>query len=147
MSLYNPSRDQARQFLFDAWAKFKQNAPLSDLEKIAVEVIQMHPEYQPILEAPEHYMQQQYFPEMGETNPFLHLSLHLSVIEQISINQPIGITDVYAKLQQMHDDKHMAQHDLLECLAETIWQAQRNNTPLDSVQYLSLLKQRVGQTS
>ncbi|MDP3742805.1 MAG: DUF1841 family protein [Methylotenera sp.] len=145
MSLYNPSRDQARQFLFDAWAKFKQNAPLSDLEKIAVEVIQMHPEYQPILEAPERYMQQQYFPEMGATNPFLHLSLHLSVIEQISINQPIGITKVYATLQQKYDDKHLAQHDLLECLAETIWQAQRNNTPLDSVHYLSLLNQRIGQ--
>ncbi|MFA7351441.1 MAG: DUF1841 family protein [Methylotenera sp.] len=145
MSLYNPSRDQARQFLFDAWTKFKQNAPLSDLEKIAVEVIQMHPEYQPILEAPKRYMQQQYFPEMGETNPFLHLSLHLSVIEQISINQPIGITEVYATLQQKHDDKHMAQHDLLECLAETIWQAQRNNTPLDSGHYLNLLKQKIGQ--
>ncbi len=147
MSLYNPSRDQARQFLFDAWAKFKQNSPLSDLEKIAVEVMQMHPEYQPILDTPERYMQQQYFPEMGETNPFLHLSLHLSVIEQISINQPIGITEVYAALQQKYNDKHMAQHDLLECLAETIWQAQRNNTPLDSVHYLSLLNQRIGQTS
>jgi len=145
MSLYNPSRDQARQFLFDAWAKFKQNAPLSDLEKIAVEVIQMHPEYQPILEAPERYMQQQYFPEMGATNPFLHLSLHLSVIEQISINQPIGITKVYATLQQKYDDKHLAQHDLLECLAETIWQAQRNNAPLDSLHYLNLLKQKIGQ--
>lgn len=145
MSLYNPSRDQARQFLFDAWAKFKQNAPLSDLEKIAVEVMQMHPEYHSILEAPKRYMQQQYFPEMGETNPFLHLSLHLSVIEQISINQPIGITQVYATLQKKHDDKHMAQHDLLECLAETIWQGQRNNTPLDSVHYLSLLNQRAGQ--
>ncbi|MDO9365740.1 MAG: DUF1841 family protein [Methylotenera sp.] len=145
MSLYNPSRDQARQFLFDAWAKFKQNAPLSDLEKIAVEVVQMHPEYQPILEAPERYMQQQYFPEMGATNPFLHLSLHLSVIEQISINQPIGITQVYATLQQKYDDKHLAQHDLLECLAETIWQAQRNNTPLDSMHYLGLLNQRIGQ--
>lgn len=147
MSLYNPSRDQARQFLFDAWAKFKQHSPLSDLEKIAVEVMQMHPEYQPMLEAPERYMHQQYFPEMGATNPFLHLSLHLSVIEQISINQPIGIIEVYATLQQKHGDKHMAQHDLLECLAETIWQAQRNNTPLDSVYYLSLLNQRVGKTA
>jgi hypothetical protein len=147
MSLYNPSRDQARQFLFDAWAKFKQHSPLSDLEKIAVEVIQMHPEYQPILEAPERYMHQQYFPEMGETNPFLHLSLHLSVIEQISINQPIGIKEIYAKLQQKYGDKHMAQHDLLECLDETIWQAQHNNTPLDSIHYLSLLNQRIGQSS
>lgn len=144
MSLYNPSRDQARQFLFDAWAKFKQHSMLSDLEKIAVEVMQMHPEYHSILSAPERYMQQQYFPEMGETNPFLHLSLHLSVIEQVSINQPIGIAQVYATLQKKYEDKHMAQHDLLECLAETIWQAQRNNAPLDSTHYLGLLNQRIG---
>lgn len=142
MSLYNPSRDQARQFLFDAWAKFKQHSPLSDLEKIAVEVMQMHPEYHTILDAPERYMQQQYFPEQGETNPFLHLSLHLSVIEQISINQPIGIGQIYEKLKLKHCDQHMAQHDILDCLAETIWQSQRNNTPLDSAHYLSLLQQR-----
>ncbi|TFW70349.1 DUF1841 domain-containing protein [Methylotenera oryzisoli] len=143
MSLYNPSRDQARQFLFDAWAKFKQHVQLSDLEKIAIEVMQMHPEYHTILDAPERYMQQQYFPEMGETNPFLHLSLHLSVIEQISINQPIGIHGIYEQLKQKHQDQHLAQHDILECLAETIWQSQRNNTPLDSAHYLSLLQQRV----
>ncbi len=145
MSLYNPSRDQARQFLFDAWAKFKQNAPLTDLEKIAAEIMQMHPEYHVILDAPERYMSQQYFPEMGETNPFLHLSLHLSVIEQVSINQPIGISNVYAELLKKYSDKHLAQHDLLECLAETIWHSQRNNLPLDSAHYLNLLNQRIGQ--
>lgn len=145
MSLYKPSRDQARQFLFDAWAKFKQQVMLSDLEKIAVEVIQMHPEYHVILDAPARYMDQQYFPEMGETNPFLHLSLHLSVIEQISINQPIGITKIYDQLRLQYNDSHLAQHDILECLAETIWQAQRNNQPLDSGIYLNLLKQKSGQ--
>ena len=145
MSLYNPSRDQVRQFFFDTWAKFKQQSTLSDLEKIAIEVIQMHPEYHAILDAPDRYLNQQYFPEMGETNPFLHLSLHLSVIEQLSINQPIGITQVYDKLRVRHNDKHLAQHDLIDCLAETIWQAQRNNVPLDTTNYLNLLKQKVGQ--
>jgi hypothetical protein len=146
MSLYNPSRDQARQFLFDAWAKFKQHSTLTDLEKIAVEVMQMHPEYHAILDAPERYMDQQYFPEMGETNPFLHISLHLSIIEQISINQPIGITQVYAKLLDKYKDKHLAQHDVLECLAETIWHAQRNNIGLNSAHYLGLLHQKIGTT-
>lgn len=143
MSLFNPSRDQARQFLFDAWAKFKQQASLTDLEKIAVEVMQIHPEYHFILDAPTRYLQQQYFAEMGETNPFLHFSLHLSVIEQISINQPHGIHAIYIALQKKHGDQHQAQHDILECLAETIWQSQRNNEPLDANLYLSLLKQRV----
>ncbi|MBM3351067.1 MAG: DUF1841 family protein [Betaproteobacteria bacterium] len=143
MSLYNPTRDQARQFLFDAWAKFSQHAVLTDLEKIAVEVMQMHPEYHGILNAPERYMQQQYFPEMGETNPFLHLSLHLSVIEQIGINQPIGIASIYHQLCKRHQDQHQAQHDILDCLAETIWHAQRNNIPLDSTHYLKLLQGRI----
>lgn len=146
MSLYNPSRDQARQFLFDAWAKFKQNALLSDLEKIAVEVMQMHPEYHAVLDAPDRHMNQQYFPEMGETNPFLHLSLHLSVIEQISINQPIGITQIYNALCQQYGDAHLAYHDLIDCLAETIWQSQRQNLPLDATHYLSLLNHKIGKT-
>jgi len=144
MSLYNPSRDQARQFLFDAWKKFKVQVTLTDLEKIAVEVMQMHPEYHVILDAPERYMHEQYFPEMGTTNPFLHLSLHLSVIEQISINQPIGITKIYAQLQQKYGDSHLAQHEILDCLAETIWQAQRNNSGLDSEHYITLLEKKLG---
>jgi len=96
--------------------------------------------------APERYMNEQYFPEMGATNPFLHLSLHLSVIEQISINQPIGITQIYAQLRQQHNDSHFAQHDILDCLAETIWQAQRNNSGLDAANYLTLLEQKLGKT-
>lgn len=151
MSIYNPSRDQVRQFFFDTWAKFKQHLPLTDLEKIAIEVIQMHPEYHAILDAPERYMQQQYFPEMGETNPFLHMSLHLSVIEQINIDQPIGIRAIYHKLCSHHqgqsespqESRHHALHELVECLAEAIWQSQRNNTPLDSASYLALLNARV----
>jgi hypothetical protein len=151
MSLYNPSRDQVRQFFFDTWAKFKQHSPLTDLEKIAIEVIQMHPEYHAILDAPERYMQQQYFPERGETNPFLHMSLHLSVIEQINIDQPIGIRAIYNKLcsrpqdqsEGSQESRHRALHELVECLAEAIWQSQRNNTPLDSASYLQLLNARV----
>jgi hypothetical protein len=146
MSLYNPSRDQARQFLFDVWKKFQQQVVLSDLEKIAVEVMQMHPEYHAILVAPERYMNEQYFPEMGATNPFLHLSLHLSVIEQISINQPIGIAQIYAQLRQQHNDSHLAQHEIVDCLAETIWQAQRSNSGLDAANYLTLLEQKLGKT-
>ena len=96
MSLFNPSRDQVRQFFFDTWLKFKQEKPLTDLEKIAVGVMQMHPEYHAVMDAPERYLQQAYFPEMGETNPFLHMSLHLSVLEQIAINQPPGIAQASA---------------------------------------------------
>lgn len=144
MALFNPSRDEVRQFFFDAWAKYKQQHALTDLEKMAVAIMHMHPEYHPILDHPEQYLQQAYFPEMGETNPFLHMSLHLSIQEQISINQPIGITPAYGKLCTHYQEEHAAQHALLECLAETIWLAQRNQSGLDAAHYLQLIEQRAG---
>ena len=142
MSLFNPSRDEVRAFFFDAWGKFKAQQPLTDLEKLALTIMHMHPEYHDILNDPERYQHQAYFPEMGETNPFLHMSLHLSILEQLSINQPIGITQIYQQLKAKHQNEHDAQHDLLECLAETIWLAQRNQTPLDAAHYLSLMQQK-----
>jgi hypothetical protein len=143
MSLFNPSRDQVRQFFFNTWQQFSQQKPLTDLEKIALEVIQMHPEYHAILSHPAQTSQQEYFPEMGETNPFLHMSLHLSVIEQIGINQPIGIASIYESLKAKHQEAHHAQHDILDCLAETIWQTQRNQRPLDAEHYLTLLNNKL----
>lgn len=142
MALFNPSRDEVRQFFFDAWAKFKQLQALTELEKMAVGIMHMHPEYHDILDQSAHYLQQAYYPEMGETNPFLHMSLHLSIQEQISINQPIGITQAYGKLCTRFQEEHAAQHALLECLAETIWLAQRNQTGLDAAHYLQLIEQR-----
>lgn len=143
MSLFNPSRDQVRQFFFDTWLKFKQEKPLTDLEKIAVGVMQMHPEYHAVMDAPERYLQQAYFPEMGETNPFLHMSLHLSVLEQIAINQPPGIAQAYQALLEKYSEPMQAQHDLMDCLAETIWQAQRNAQPPEAELYLSCMQQKV----
>lgn len=144
MSLFNPSRDEVRAFFFSAWQKFNTQQMLTDLDKIAVSVIHLHPEYHAILNNPEQYKTQEYFPEMGETNPFLHMSLHLSIHEQLSINQPIGITKIYDTLKLKHQDEHTAQHDLIECLGETIWLAQSNKTPLDADHYLTLMKQKAG---
>jgi Domain of unknown function (DUF1841) len=144
MSLFNPSRDEVRDFFFDAWAKFKAQQTLTDLEKIALSVMHMHPEYHAILDAPEQFKQQEYFPEFGETNPFLHMSLHLSILEQISINQPTGIAGIYNQLKMKLDDEHDAQHAILECLGEAIWLAQRNNTALDGNYYVQLLQQKLG---
>lgn len=144
MALFNPSRDEVRQFFFDAWTKFKQQKVLTDLEKMAVGIMHLHPEYHAILDMPEQYLQQAYYPELGETNPFLHMSLHLSIQEQISINQPTGITQAYGKLCTRYQQEHEAQHALLECLAETIWQAQRNQTGMDAARYLQLIEQRAG---
>ena len=144
MSIFNPSRDEVREFFFTTWGKFKQKHALSDLEKIALGTIHMHPEYHRILDAPEQFKHQEYFPEFGETNPFLHMSLHLSILEQISINQPIGITEIYAQLKLRRQNDHAAQHDILECLAECIWSAQHNKTALDANYYVQLLQQKAG---
>jgi hypothetical protein len=144
MALFNPSRDEVRQFFFDAWTKFRQQKVLTDLEKMAVGIMHLHPEYHAILDTPEQYLQQAYYPELGETNPFLHMSLHLSIQEQISINQPTGITQAYGKLCTRYQEEHEAQHALLECLAETIWLAQRNQSGLDAAHYLQLIEQRAG---
>ncbi len=146
MSLFNPSRDEVREFFFKAWAQFKAQKPLTDLEKMAVNVMHMHPEYHAILDKPDQFKQQEYFPELGETNPFLHFSLHLSILEQISINQPVGIADIYAKLKLKHAEEHAAQHDILDCLGESIWQAQRNNAALDAKYYVQLLQQKISIT-
>jgi len=140
MALFHPSRDQVRQFFFDAWAKFQQQQALTDLETIAVDIMQAHPEYHHVLEAPERYLDQSYFPEMGETNPFLHMSLHLSVLEQVSIDQPPGINAAYHALWRKHGDAVEAQHVLMDCLAEAIWQAQRTGAGLDAQAYAACIE-------
>ena len=142
MALFNPTRDEVRDFFFDTWLKYKRHQMLTDLEKIGLGVMLMHPEYHLILDAPERFKHQEYFPELGETNPFLHMSLHLSILEQISINQPHGIASIYEKLKNNHQDEHNAQHDVLECLAEAIWLAQHHNTGLDSAHYLQLVQKK-----
>jgi hypothetical protein len=140
MALFNPTRDQVRQFFFDTWAKFQAKQTLTDLEAIALQVIHMHPEYHAVLDAPERFMEQAYFPEMGETNPFLHMSLHMSVLEQVAINQPIGIAPAYQLLKLKHGNESDAQHDLMDCLAETIWQAQRDGAQPNSDAYLACMQ-------
>jgi len=142
MSLFNPSRDQVRQFFFDTWRKFGEQQPLSQMEGIALQVMRMHTEYHAVLDAPEKYLEQEYFPEMGATNPFLHMSLHLSVLEQLSIDQPPGIAAAYQALLARHGEAHLAQHDLMDCLAETVWHAQRDGQPPDAQAYLACMQHK-----
>lgn len=137
--MFNPSRDQARQFLFDTWHKYRQHQPLSALESMTLEILLQHPEYHALLNNPERYLDQDYLPEQGETNPFLHLSLHLAIGEQLSIDQPAGIKGRYQKLLEQGGDPHHAQHQLMECLGEMIWQAQRNRTQPDPLVYFACL--------
>jgi hypothetical protein len=137
--MFAPSRDQARQFLYDTWSKYRKGEPLAGLEQTALSVILMHPEYHAMLEQPQRYLERDFHPESGGLNPFLHLSLHLAVAEQLAIDQPPGIAGAFQRLAQRAGDEHDALHAIVECLAETVWQAQRVGTQPDQQAYLECL--------
>ena len=138
--MFAPSRSEARRFLANAWTKYKAGSPLEGLEPIAAHVIAA-PEYQPLLEDPERNLERDFSPEGGAANPFLHLSLHLAVAEQLSIDQPAGIRAEFARLTAALGDD-TALHAVIDCLGEVIWQAQRLDRPPDAELYLECLGRR-----
>jgi len=140
--MFDPSRDQARTFFFETWRKYRAGLPLAGLEGMALAVILLHSEYHPILEEREKYLAQAYFPEAGETNPFLHMSLHLALEEQLSIDQPPGVAQHFAALVARSDERHVALHEAIECLAEMVWRAQRDGTAPDAAAYLECVERR-----
>lgn len=140
--MFNPSRDEARNFLFETWRKRRERELLTPLEDLTAQLIEKHPEFHDLLSAPERYQDKDYAPEHGATNPFLHLMMHLTIEEQISIDQPHGIRAHFQRLTQKHESEHDAQHAMMECLGEMIWQAQRNHTAPDAAIYLSCLEQQ-----
>lgn len=142
--MFNPSRDQVRQFFFDVWAKYRAGQPLAGAEQPALDTVLAHPEYHALLEQPERYRDRDWLPEGGEANPFLHLSMHLAVSEQLSVDQPPGIRARYAALLAQYGNAMDAQHAVMDCLGEMIWQVQRHHTPFDSAAYLDCLDRRLG---
>ena len=144
--MFNPTRDQTRDFFFDAWRKYRANEPLTAMEVMTVDVIALHPEYHAMLEDRNRYLEafrdRDYPPEFGETNPFLHLGMHLAIREQISIDQPAGIRGHHLALREKLGSVADAEHEMMDCLAEMIWQAQRNNGAPDAAVYLSCLAKK-----
>ena len=139
--MFNPSRNQARQFLIDAWRKRVGKLPATALETLAADIIMLHPEYHDLLSA-EDALTREWTPEDGAMNPFLHLSLHLAIEEQLSIDQPPGIRALFETRRRRAGDHHAALHDILECLGETLWRAQRERAPLDGAAYLDCIRKR-----
>jgi hypothetical protein len=137
--MFNPSREEVRRFLIDAWRKRRDNLPATPLETVAGEVIAMHPEYHALLDAGEDALDRDWLPEHGETNPFLHLSMHLSIREQVSIDQPAGVAAHHTRLTRELGSAAEAEHVMMDCLAEMIWQAQRHHTAPDPAVYLDCL--------
>lgn len=137
--MFNPSREQVRRFFCDAWRKHQERLPLVGAEVAAADLATRHPEYHTLLTDAEGALDKEWTPEGGEMNPFLHLSLHLAIHEQLSIDQPPGIRAAFERLV-CRMDRHDAEHILLEKLAETIWQAQRNGSQLDAEAYVEAVR-------
>jgi hypothetical protein len=140
VALFNPTREEVRRFFCDTWKKKNNGQILDSMETLASDWISDHPEYHSLLANPESALAQDYNPERGETNPFLHLSMHLSISEQISINQPPGIKEIAEKLCKKLGSEHEAQHLMMECLGQVMWESQREGKPLNPENYLEALR-------
>ncbi len=139
--MFGPDREKHRQFFAKAWDKYQQAQLLEPLETMVVEVILIHPEYHCYLTTP--HLDQDFFPEQGQTNPFLHFGLHLALREQLSIDQPKGIRHLYQATLLACNNTHDLEHRMIDCLAETLWISQRDKMPPDEKAYINCLTQRL----
>src|SRR6266851_9327251 len=137
--MFEPNREQVRDTFFGAWRKYRAGEPLAGSESLALDVILLHPEYHDMLSQPERHRDKDY---ADTSNPFLHMSLHVALEEQLSIDQPPGIAARFRKLVASHGERHPALHEAIECLAETVWRAQRDKAPPDAAAYLECLERR-----
>ena len=140
--MFNISQEEVRRYFSSVWQN-RHNQSLDAQQQKILAIILEHPEYQPILENIEHYLDYQWLPEEGQSNPFLHMSLHLSLQEQNSINQPEGITSLYQEITKKYQDIHRAEHIMMDALTEMIWQAQQNHQGFDVNLYITLLRQQL----
>jgi hypothetical protein len=142
--MFDPSREQVRRFFCDAWRKQGDAQPVTPLEAIAIDWIARHPEYHALLGDPDAALAAEFPPEAGRVNPFLHLSLHLSLVEQLQIDRPPGIRDAWQALLRATGEEHEAAHRAIDALAETMWEAQRESRPPSDERYLERLRRAAG---
>ena len=137
--IFGNDRRSLRSHYRDAWLKRQAGKPLEPLEKLIADVVAQHPEYHALLES-DQALEQDYTPQMGQTNPFLHMGMHIALAEQIGTDRPAGIRDLYRRLCQKAGSPHEAEHRMMECLGLALWEAQRQHRPPDETGYLSCLK-------
>jgi len=134
--VFSQDRSKQREFLANSWQKHNNGQILEPLELQLALIVQKHSEYHALIND----INLEYFPEQGKTNPFLHINLHLALQDQLALNQPIGINDIYKELILINSDIHKVEHMMMECIAEMIFNSQKNNTTLDQDNYLVNLK-------
>jgi hypothetical protein len=133
------SRDEVRQMYLAVWHKLQQKMPLEPMEALIADVIEIHPEYHSLLETGDDIRQQEFTPEQGQTNPFLHMGMHIALREQANADRPPGVKAIHRQLVS-HKGQHEAEHSMMECLGQSLWSAQRNNQLPDEAAYLDCLK-------
>ena len=144
--LYGSDRDDLRRAYVDAWSKSCAGQPLEPLERVLAEVIEAHAEYHAMLESPD-ALEREFPPEAGRSNPFLHMGLHVAIREQIATDRPPSVRQLYVELLPRFADTHRLEHALMECLAQTLWDAQRAGGVPDETRYLSRVRRIAAQHS
>ena len=140
--MFAPSQHDVRHFFCATHARQRDGAPLTPMQARAADWIALHPEYHAELADLDAALAAVYDVEAGRTNPFLHLSMHVSIDEQIGIDQPRGIKQAVELLAVRRGSMHAAQHDVMECLGEMIWASQRSGMPPDGEKYLECVRRR-----
>lgn len=140
--MFAPSQNDVRTFFCEAWRKHRAGEPLSAMDTLAAQWTERHPEYHADLADLEAALAAVYTVDEGRTNPFLHLSMHLSISEQVSIDQPRGIRQAVELLAAKRGDLHAAQHEVMDCLGEMLWESQRSGQPPDPHAYLDRVRRR-----
>ena len=133
-------RDSARGHFIATWESYKNNQPLEPLQELILGIILEHPEYHAILDKGKDSYDIDYSPELGQTNPFLHMGMHIAIREQLQANHPMGIKELYDQLLEKTSNAHKLEHKMMECLGEMLWQAQRDKTLPDETKYLESLR-------
>jgi len=140
--MFAPSQHDVRRFFCDVAAKLRDGTPLTALDALAAQWIGEHPEYAADLADVDAALAASFSVDDGRGNPFLHLSMHLSISEQLSIDQPRGIRQAFDLLAARRGSAHAAQHEVMECLGEMLWTSQRSGMPPDGDAYIACVRKR-----
>lgn len=143
--LIQPSQADVRRFFCSVYAKALTSQPLEAIETIASLWLDEHPEYHAELADVDAALSAMLHAEEGKSNPFLHLSMHLSISEQCSIDQPRGIRQAVELLTHRRNSLHLAHHEAMDCLGQMIWESQRAGRPPDGDAYIACLQRRATQ--
>ena len=140
--MFDPSQADVRRFFCSVYAKWRQARPMDALETLASQWLAEHPEYHADFADEAAALERMYEVKDGQVNPFLHLSMHLSVSEQCSIDQPRGIRQAVELLTARRDSLHDAHHDTMEALGQMVWESQRSGRAPDGQAYIDAVQRR-----